>query len=168
VIPSERLSLYANYSFTRATFRDPAEIFSIRADSAFQGAPLSGPNTVSEGDRLPLVPDHQVKFGGLLNLPSGLELGLDGRYIGKQWLRGDEANETAPLGGYFVGNVRVGFSRARWEISAVASNVLGSDRPIFGTFNENRRSGELERFLTPLNARSLKLIVRRSFGGEPH
>jgi iron complex outermembrane recepter protein len=29
LIPSERLTLYANYAFTRATFRDPAEIFSI-------------------------------------------------------------------------------------------------------------------------------------------
>jgi hypothetical protein len=48
----------------------------------------------------------------------------------------------------------------------VASNLLNSHRPIFGTFNENRQTGALERFLTPLNARSLKLVVRRSFGGE--
>ena len=39
MIPSERLSLYANYAFTRATFRDPAEIFSIRAEDAFVGSP---------------------------------------------------------------------------------------------------------------------------------
>jgi iron complex outermembrane recepter protein len=165
VLPSERLSLYANYSFTRATFRDPAEIFSIRADSGFVGSPLSGENSVAVGDRLPLVPDHQVKFGGLVTLPSGLELGLDGRYIGRQWLRGDEANETSPLGAYFVGNLRVGFSRARWEISAVVSNVFDSHRPIFGTFNENRRTGALERFLTPMNARGLKVVIRRGFGG---
>ena len=65
-----------------------------------------------------------------------------------------------------MGNLRVGFSRARWEISAVATNLLNSHRPIFGTFNENRQTGELERFLTPLNARSFKLVVRRSFGGD--
>jgi iron complex outermembrane recepter protein len=165
VLASEQLSLYANYAFTRATFRDSAEIFSIRADSAFVGAPLSGENNVTEGDRLPLVPDHQMKFGGLLRLPSGLQLGVDGRYIGQQWLRGDEANETAPLGGYFVAGLRVGFSRARWEVSAIASNLFDSHRPIFGTFNENRRTGTLERFLTPLNARSFKLVVRREFGG---
>jgi iron complex outermembrane recepter protein len=164
VLPSERLSLYANYAFTRATFLDPAEIFSIRADSAFAGSPLAGPNNVDEGDRLPLVPDHQVKVGGLLTLPVGVQFGLDARYLGKQWLRGDEANETAPLDGYLVVNARVGFSRARWEVSAVVSNVFGSHRPIFGTFNENRRTGTLERFLTPLNARAFKLIVRRAFG----
>jgi iron complex outermembrane receptor protein len=166
VIPSERLSLYANYGFTRATFGDPVEIFSIRADSALAGTPLSGPNSVIEGDRLPLVPEHQIKFGGLFSTESGIQLGLDGRYIGRQWLRGDEANETSPLGGYFVASLRVGFSRARWEISAVATNLFNSHRPVFGTFNENRQTGELERFLTPLTARSLKVVVRRSFGGN--
>jgi iron complex outermembrane receptor protein len=165
VLPSERVSLYANYAFTRASFRDPAEIFSIRADSAFAGSPLSGGNSVSVGDRLPLVPDHQVKFGGLLSFPVGLQLGLDARYIGRQWLRGDEANETAPLDGYLVANARAGFSRARWEVSAVVSNLFDSHRPIFGTFNENRGTGVLERFLTPLNARAFKLVVRRAFGG---
>jgi outer membrane receptor protein involved in Fe transport len=165
VVPSERLSLYANYAYTQASFRDPAEIFSIRADSAFAGSPLAGPNDVTMGDRMPLVPDHQVKFGGLLTMASGLQVGADARYTGRQWLRGDEANETTPLGGYFVGNLRLGFSRARWEISAVVSNAFDSHHPIFGTFNENRQTGELERFLTPLNARTFKLIVRRAFGG---
>ena len=45
---------------------------------------------------------HQVKAGGLVQLPAGVALGLDLRYTGRQWLRGDEANETEPLGGYFT------------------------------------------------------------------
>ena len=165
VLPTERLSLYANYAFTRATFRDEAEIFSIRADDAFVGAPLAGENDVTEGDRLPLVPDHQVKFGGLLSLAVGLQLGADVRYTGEQWFRGDEANETLPLDGYFVTNLRAGFSLDQWEISAIMANVFDDDGPIFGTFNENRQTGALERFLTPMNARSFKFVVRRGFGG---
>jgi iron complex outermembrane recepter protein len=167
VLPSQRLSLYANYAFTRATFRDEAEIFSIRADDAFVGAPLAGENDVAEGDRLPLVPDHQVKFGGLLALPVGLQFGLDLRYVGEQWLRGDEANETAPLDGYFVANLRAGFALDQWELSAIVANVLNEEGPVFGTFNENRQTGALERFLTPMNARTFKFVVRRSFGSEP-
>ena len=165
VLPTDQLSLYANYAFTRATFRDAAEIFSIRADDAFVGAPLSGPNAVGPGDRMPLVPDHQVKFGGLLSLPNGFQIGADLRYTGKQWLRGDEANETAPLDGYFTTNLRMGLSLARWEVSAVLWNAFQNKGPVFGTFNENRQTGALERFLTPMNARSLKIVVRRSFGG---
>jgi iron complex outermembrane receptor protein len=114
---------------------------------------------------LPLVPDHQVKFGGLLTLPAGLQLGVDVRYIGEQWLRGDEANETTPLDGYFMTNLRAGFSRANWELSAVVSNAFDNQGAIFGTFNENRQTGALERFLTPMNARSFKFVVRRDFGG---
>lgn len=165
VLPNDQLSLYANYAFTRATFRGAAEIFSIRADDAFVGAPLAGPNAVAPGDRMPLVPDHQVKFGGLLSLPNGFQLGADLRYTGKQWLRGDEANETAPLDGYFTTNLRMGLSLARWEVSAVLGNAFQNKGPVFGTFNENRQTGALERFLTPMNARSLKIVVRRSFGG---
>jgi iron complex outermembrane recepter protein len=165
ILPSEQLSLYANYAFTQATFRGAAEIFSIRADDAFVGAPLSGENAVAPGDRMPLVPDHQVKLGGLLSLQGGLQFGADVRYTGKQWLRGDEANETAPLDGYFMTNLRVGFSRAQWEVSAVLWNAFDDQGPIFGTFNENRQTGALERFLTPMTARSLKLVVRRAFGG---
>jgi iron complex outermembrane recepter protein len=165
LIPTDRLSLYVNYAYTRATFRTAAEIFSIRADTDFAGAPLSGPNNVAAGDRLPLVPDHQVKFGGLLTLAAGFQFGADARYTGQQWLRGDEANETSPLDGYFVTNLRAGFSRANWEISAIMSNVFDSHSPIFGTFNENRQTGALERFLTPMNARAFKVVVRRGFGG---
>ncbi|MBA3445845.1 MAG: TonB-dependent receptor [Gemmatimonadales bacterium] len=164
LIPSGQLSLYANYAYTRATFRTAAEIFSIRADDGFVAAPLSGENNVQPGDRLPLVPDHQIKFGGLWSLPVGLQFGADLRYIGEQWLRGDEANETTRLDGYIVANLRAGFSRANWELSAVVANAFDSHAAIFGTFNENRQTGGLERFLTPMNARSFKLVLRRSFG----
>lgn len=164
VIPTAELSLYGNYAYTRATFRTAADIFSIRADDDFVGVPLSGENDVQPGNRLPLVPDHQVKVGGLLSLPVGLQFGADVRYIGKQWLRGDEANETAPLDGYILTNLRAGFSRANWELSAVVTNVFDNHAAVFGTFNENRQTGALERFLTPMNARSFKLVLRRSFG----
>jgi outer membrane receptor protein involved in Fe transport len=165
VIPTERLSLYANYAYTRATFRTAAEIFSIRADDDFAGAPLTGENNVQPGDRLPLVPDHQIKVGGLVSLPVGLQFGADLRYIGQQWLRGDEANETSRLEDYVVTNLRAGYSVADWELSAIVTNVLDNKAAIFGTFNENRQTGALERFLTPMNARSFKLVLRRAFGG---
>ncbi|MGH7535965.1 MAG: hypothetical protein ACREMG_10290, partial [Gemmatimonadales bacterium] len=154
------------YAYTRASFRTEAEIFSIRADDSFAAAPLAGENAVEVGDRIPLVPGHQVKAGGLVRLPPGIELGLDARYTGRQWLRGDEANETTPLEGYFTAGLRAGLTRGNWEISAIVTNVLDSQRAVFGTFNENRPTGELERFLTPIGARAFKIVLRRGFGGE--
>jgi outer membrane receptor protein involved in Fe transport len=162
----ERLTWYANYAYTRATFRTDAQLFAIRSDDQFADSPLAGPNEVKAGDELPLVPDHQAKAGALVQLPAGFDLGMDGRYIGRQWLRGDEANETTPLEAYFVANLRVGFSRAGWEVSGIVTNLLDSHRATFGTFNENRQTGELERFLTPLNARAFRLTVRRALGRE--
>jgi outer membrane receptor protein involved in Fe transport len=167
VLPSEAVSLYANYAYTLATYRDPVEIFSIRADDEFTGSPLAGPNDVEPGDHLPTVPEHQAKAGGLLRLGGGVDMGLDARYTGVQWLRGDEANETSTLGGYFTLGARVGLERGPWEVSLVGTNVFDPHRAVFGTFNENRQTGELERFLTPMGARTVKLIVRRSFGGQP-
>jgi len=165
ILPSASVSLYANYAYTRATFRDPADIFSIRADDEFAGEALAGDNQLEVGDRLPLVPAHQAKWGGLVHLPHEVVVGADARYTGPQWLRGDEANQTAPLGGYVTVNLRAGIRRGGWELSAVVGNVFDSKRPVFGTFNENRRTGELERFLTPQGARALKVVLRRGFGG---
>ncbi|HXG45296.1 MAG TPA: TonB-dependent receptor [Gemmatimonadales bacterium] len=164
VYPRPGLSLYANYAWTRATYRTAAQIFSIRADDAFAGSPLAGENDVEPGDRLPLVPEHQVKAGGLLEITPSLGLGLDARYIGPQWLRGDEANETSRLPSYVVTNVRAGLKLGSWELNAVVTNLFDSHRAIFGTFNENRRTGRLERFLTPLTGRAFKLVLTRSFG----
>jgi len=64
----------------------------------------------------PLVPDHQSKDRGPAELACRRAVRLDARYIGAQWLRGDEANETRPLSGYFVTNARIGYRREKWEV----------------------------------------------------
>ncbi len=152
-------SLYANYAYTSATFQSAAEIFSLRED-------FGGDNDVAPGDELPLVPAHQFKLGGSFRLPAGLFAGVDGRYIGSQWLRGDEANEEPKLDAYFVADARVGWRGAGWEVVAVGNNVFQSGYASFGTFNVNQGAGGvLERFLTPGHRRAVRLIVRRSFGG---
>lgn len=164
----DRVSAYANYSDARASFQTNVGLFSIRANKDFAASPLAGPNAVEPGDHIPLVPARQVKAGVLARLPTGqsfgVELGFDARYVGRQWLRGDEANETRPLDPYVVTNARAGIGRGTWKLTLLVTNLLDSHRATFGTFNENRRTGEMERFLTPLTARTLKLVVRRGFG----
>ena len=163
--PTSSLQLYANYAWTHATYRAAAAIFSVRSDAAFAGSPLAGPNSVQPGDRLPLVPDQQIKVGLSWQLNRTFDLGVDGRYTGHQWLRGDEGNETSELNDYATANVRAGITLGQWEVNAVLTNAFNSHSAIFGTFNENRSTGQLERFLTPLNARSVKVVLKREFGG---
>ena len=75
-----------------------------------------------------------------------------------------EANETRPLDSYALLNARAGYRLGRWEIAGIVTNVFDSKRATFGTFNENRQTGQIERFLTPLSARAVRLIVRHEFG----
>lgn len=158
-------SLALNYAWTLATYQTAAQIFSVRSDSAFIGSPLYGPNDVQPGDHMPLVPAYQIKASGTTPIGRRLQVGVDARYTGPQWFLGDEANETYPLNGYFSMGARVGVTFGPWELSGVAENVLDMTPAIFGTFNEDRLNGQLERFLTPQNAVSLKFIIRRSLGG---
>jgi iron complex outermembrane receptor protein len=163
-------SAYVNYAYTRATFQSDADIFSIRsAEDTGVANPFPGENEVVPGDRFPLVPDHQLKFGGQLKLGEYVSLGADGRYIGQQYLRGDEANTTNPLDGYFVADGRVGIEFGRWEINGILTNLFQNKSAIFGAFNINQSNPggpTVERFLTPNHRRSFRLVVRTTLGGS--
>jgi outer membrane receptor protein involved in Fe transport len=165
-------SVYLNYSYTRATFQSEAEVFSIRSTDEVDGEPVLNPfpteNQVAPGSRFPLVPDHQIKLGGLARIGRSLSLGADGRYIGKQYLRGDEANVTDRLDGYFVADARVGVEFGRWEINGIVTNLFQNESAIFGTFNINQGNPAgltVERFLTPNSRRAFRLVVRTTLGG---
>ncbi|HEX5386522.1 MAG TPA: TonB-dependent receptor [Gemmatimonadales bacterium] len=156
-------SVYANYAWTRATFRAAADISSPREDATGQ------PNLVQPGDEIPLVPEHQVKFGASARLPAGIDVAADARWIGDQWLRGDEANLDMPLGSYFVTDARVTWQVGPWEFSGLVTNLFNRHYANFGTFNVNQLNSAgptFERFLTPGQERAVRLVVRRSFGGR--
>ncbi|MBA3497045.1 MAG: TonB-dependent receptor [Gemmatimonadales bacterium] len=166
-------SAYLNYAFTRATFQSEAEIFSIRSFEEGEDGEIVNPfpteNAVAPGDRLPLVPDHLLKGGATVRIGRFVYVGADARYTGKQWLRGDEANETSPLDDYIVADARVGVEFDRWEISGAVTNLFQNRYAVFGTFNINQGNPDgpaVERFLTPGHERMFRLIVRTSFGGS--
>ncbi len=93
--------------------------------------------------------------------------GADARYTGERWLRGDEANETSPLGGYWTADLRAGYALGPWEVQAIVRNVLDRRYDAFGGFNINQGSGgALERFLTPGMPRTVQVVVRRGWGRE--
>lgn len=158
-----RATWYANYAWTRATFQSDGELFSVRSDAEL-GSALFGENIVRRGSRMPLVPEHQVKGGGDVRVSRALSVGMDWRWTGGQWLRGDEANETTPMRSYSVVGLRAGYRLRGWEVSTIVNNLADSHAATFGTFNLNRRTDEVERFFTPMNAREVRVVVRRFFG----
>ena len=163
-----RLFWYGNYTRTRATFEAPASILSIRSSDDFAQSAYAGDNRVLPGDALPLVPRDLIKLGAAVDITSALNVGVDTRRVGRQWLRGDEANQTKPLDPYTVVDARANVRSGPWSVDVTVRNLLDTRAATFGTFNENRETGALERFLMPLEARSLRLQVGRSIGAaEP-
>jgi outer membrane receptor protein involved in Fe transport len=158
------LDVLANYAWTRATFQvGGIEIFSIREEAG-------GENEVEKGDRLPLVPGHVASAALSLALPRGLTLGIEGRYTGERYLRGDEANDEEPLDGYLIADASIGFGFAAWDLQLMVRNLAASEHATFGTFNLNQAAGNaLERFLTPGFPRTMHFAVRRQIGDlRPH
>ena len=48
-------------------------------------------------------------------------------------------------------------------VATVVTNVLDNHDPVFGTFNANEGTGQLERFLTPLTARTFTFTPSASY-----
>ncbi len=155
------LRLYANYGYTAATFRTTATLATTRDPAG---------ETVTPGDALPLVPDHRVNAGVSIPVITGsrgpsLSAGLDARYVGRQWLRGDEANATRRLADYGVADASVTLTWRELELRAMVRNVLGRRYFTFGTFAENPTVAgtPVQRWLTPGVPRSVQVSLSTDF-----
>jgi iron complex outermembrane recepter protein len=158
------LRLYANYGYTTATFETTARLATAR-DTAGE--------TVRPGDILPLVPNHRANAGVSLPLvnPAGtccgpaLHAALDARYVGRQWLRGDEANTTRRLADYAVADASVTVDWRDLELRAMMRNVLGRQYFNFGLFAQNPTApgSPVQRWLTPGMPRNLEVSLSADF-----
>jgi len=82
---------------------------------------------VQKGDRIPGIPEHIFKASLNVDLWKKVSFGINGMYSGNQFFRGDEANITAPLAGYWVFN-----STAEYKITKNVT-VFGKVNNIFDT-----------------------------------
>jgi len=158
------LRLYANYGFTTATFQTTADLATTR-DSAGE--------TVAPGDRLPMVPEHRVNAG--VSLPMAGRAGaccgpaasvsLDGRYVGRQWLRGDEANATGPLADYAVIDGSLTVTWRELALRVVVVNLLDGRYASFGTYaaNPTVAGDPVQRWLTPGGPRGFQVSLSTDF-----
>ncbi len=147
---------FLNYTFTRATFQDRVELFT----------PVPpGSETVRPGDSLALVPRHRLN-GGLVYRPwPWLALSADARYVGAQFLRGDEVNRQPTLSAYWVANAGATVTMRGVEAFVRVNNVLDERYQTFGTFAANGREpgSPVQRFLTPAPPLSVLAGVQYAF-----
>ncbi len=155
------LRLYTNYGYTVATFQTTARLATTR-DTAGE--------TVTPGDWLPMVPNHRANAG--ISIPvlaasrgPSLDVGLDARYVGRQWLRGDESNATRRLADYAVADASVTVNWRELELRAMVRNVFDRRYASFGTFAQNpTESGTpVQRWVTPGVPRHVQVSLSADF-----
>jgi iron complex outermembrane receptor protein len=130
---SGNCSLFANYSLVDASFQSSLTLPS--PDNPFTDA--NGNIHVAPGNRLPGIPEHQLKIGAEVSPLPGWVVGTVLTYYGSQYLRGDESNQNAPLAGYAVVNLHSSYKVTEtFELFADVKNLFDSHYASFGQYGD--------------------------------
>jgi iron complex outermembrane recepter protein len=129
----KNLNWYMNYSFVEATFQD-----AFTTNSAnHPNADVNGKIQVESGDRIPGIPEHSFKLGGLYSFNPKLSVGANMIYNSTQVLRGDESNELGPVDGYAVVNLNSTYKiNKTFTAFARVNNLFDTDYETFGLLGE--------------------------------
>lgn len=121
---------YLNYTRLEATFRSG---FLETSASNPLADPTTGLIAVTPGNRIPGLPRDAFKVGIDWRWHERLRAGLDLRYNGPQFYRGDEANRIVPVGGFGILNARIGWSASsHLAVFVRAENLLDRHYADFG------------------------------------
>jgi outer membrane receptor protein involved in Fe transport len=156
-VSSSGAQAYVNYGYTSATFETAAELSTGREP---------GNESVIPGDRMPMIPSHRVNAGiAVPAFQDRLRFRADARYVGQQFLRGDEENVETRLSDYGVADISAEATLGRYEVRLMVPNVLNTKYTTFGTFAENptEPGSPVQRFLTPGQPRHLLASVSAKF-----
>ncbi len=138
-ILNKKLNWYLNYSFVDATFQDAFVGISANHPNA---ADLNGDGDANEiqvnsGDRIPGIPEHSFKLGGLYSFTEKFSIGANMIYNSTQVLRGDESNELGPVDGYAVVNLNSTYKiNKTFAVFARVNNLFDTDYETFGLLGE--------------------------------
>ena len=160
-----QVSWYAKYAWLKATFEE-----AFRVSSANHPKALEGEIGVSRGDRLPLVPQNQLKLGMDYGWQQ-FRLGANVQYRSASYLRGDEGNIASKLKGYVVVNADLSYEWGKHrELFVKVRNILDSEFETFGLFGEaDEVLGDdfsNPRFLSPGAPRAFTLGFQMLFGSR--
>ncbi len=167
---------FANYGFVDATFRSAASLFNPVANPLDPAQPAT--IDVSEGNRLPGIPRHTLKLGGVYRVSERFTVGAQVLYASSQFLRGDENNQRGELSGYTVVNLNLDYRLSRnWVLFAKVDNLFDARYETLGAFNRNAfdpatgqpldQLGPVERFVAPGAPRAGWVGVKYQFGVPP-
>lgn len=127
--PIDDWNFSANYTYLHARYLDGFIIQNpLDDDEAAQ---------VERGDKIPGIPEHIFKASVGVNLWQRLSLAIDGLYSSDQFFRGDEANVTSQLQGYWLFNARAEYQfNKHFALFGKVDNIFDNNYNSFGTFGE--------------------------------
>jgi iron complex outermembrane recepter protein len=118
-----------NYTYLNATFMN-------EFDSVDPLDP-SKPVIVSNGDRIPGIPENLYKVTLGVDLWQKVSFGIDGIYSGDQYFRGDEANDHKKLSGYWVFNTTAEYKfNKHFSFFGKLNNIFNTKYNTFGAYGE--------------------------------
>lgn len=121
---------------------------------------------VSKGDRIPGIPEHMFKASLGVELWQRFSLGVDGNYSGARYYRGDEANNHAKLGGYWMFNGKAEYKVTKnVALFGRVDNIFDTNYNTFGVYGQAEVPGatfEDGRFVSPGAPRAGWIGVRLS------
>ncbi len=119
----------ANYTYLNARFLDGFTIQNPLDDAEAA--------QVQRGDKIPGIPEHIFKASAGVELWQRLSLAIDGLYSSDQFFRGDEANVTDQLKGYWLFNARAEYKfNKNFALFGKIDNIFDNNYNSFGTFGE--------------------------------
>jgi len=175
------------YGYIRATFQSGACLFAENNSSAGSDPACAADEIrVRSGDRMPGIPEHSFKLGGMWRLPYGVRIGGDAVAYSSQYLRGNENNahvassryDRGTAGGYAIFNLKGDWQIDReWQLFGRVDNVFDRryatggalrDNPFdaSGAFQTDSSTWRSEALLAPGTPRSFWLGVRYRLAGS--
>ncbi|WP_267421076.1 TonB-dependent receptor [Methylobacterium sp. GC_Met_2] len=126
------LLVYANYALIDATFQFNQTLSSPNNPFSDDGA-----INVRKGNKVPLIPDHQIKAGFEYNITPNWRFGLNVSAFSSSYFRGDESNLNRKLPAYYVMNLTTKYQVTKnLEIFGLITNLTNNRYATFGTFAE--------------------------------
>jgi hypothetical protein len=124
-----------NYSYTDARYRSQAVLFG---------------GTINPGDRVALVPLHRVFARVVVRPLDGLELSMDGQYVGSQVLLNNETNQTSyRIQDSFVLNAQASYTWKWLTCYVQGLNLTDAKYETYGIYAFDPRTFSNNVFLMP-------------------
>jgi outer membrane receptor protein involved in Fe transport len=176
----------AGYSYIDATYQTAMELVSESNSSASDRGEIN----IAKGDKIPLIPEHQLKLRGQYNFTPQWTVGANLIAFSDQYVRGNENNahqtgsiqedvsfDKGKIPGYSIVNLDTNFNAGNgWKLFAKVNNIfdkqyytsgmLGSTHFIDGASREWSVENFGATFVSPGAPRAGWIGVRYEFGGE--